>query len=101
MWKSEEYGFLTNNCQHFAAAMSRVLIDGPCNRIAASRGKRQDSNAELSQYIDQQLHNCSLVCCYDDSSAAALIHNSYSLVILVFTTMTNLAIFFVQRIALY
>ena len=94
-WKSAEYDLFTKNCQDFAAAMSRVLIHGPCNRIAASRGKRQDSNTELSQYIDQQLRNCSLVCCYDDSSAAALIHNSYSLVILVFTTMTNLAIFFV------
>ena len=93
MWKSVEYSLFTSNCQTFAAVMSDVLINGPCNRIAASRGKRQDSNAELSQYIDQQLHNCSLVCCYDDSSAAALIHNSYSLVILVFTTMTNLAIF--------
>ena len=39
MWKSEEYGFSTNNCQHFAAAMSRILIHGPCNRIAASQGK--------------------------------------------------------------
>ena len=96
MWKSAKYRLFTRNCQHFAAAMSRVLIDGPCNRIPASRGKRQDSNAELSQYIDQQLRDCSLVCCYDDSSAAALIHNSYSLVILVFTTMTNLAIFFVH-----
>ena len=94
-WKSAKYRLFTSNCQHFADAMSDILIRGPCNRIAASRGKSQDSNAELSQYIDQQLRNCSLVCCYDDSSAAAalIIDNSYSLVILVFTTMTNLAIF--------
>jgi hypothetical protein len=95
MWKSAKYDLFAKNCQDFAAAMSHILIYGPCNRLAASRGKRQDSNAELSQHIDQQLRNCSLVCCYDGSSAAALIHNSYSLGALVFITMTNLAIFFV------
>jgi hypothetical protein len=79
MWKNAKYKLFKNNCQHFAAAMIDTLIHGPCNRLAASRGKRQECNAELSQYIDRQLRNCSLVYCYDDSSPAASIHSSYSL----------------------
>ena len=31
MWKIAKYRLFTNNCQHFAAAMSHVLIHGPCN----------------------------------------------------------------------
>lgn len=91
-WKSKKYKLFTNNCQHFADALSDVLINGPCNRPTASRGKREDNDVELPQYIDGQLRNCSLVCCYDDSSATALIHNSYS-VIFVLVAMTNLAFF--------
>ena len=75
MWKSQKYKLFKNNCQHFADAMSDTLLNSPCNRPenSALRDKRQDSNAELAQYIDQQLRNCSLVCCYadDDSSAVA------------------------------
>ena len=93
MWKSKKYNLFERNCQHFAAAMSRILIHGPCNRPPASQAKRQNNHVELSQYIDRQLQNCSLVCCYDVSSATALIHNSYSLVIFAFVAMTNLALF--------
>ena len=68
---NKKYRVFTHNCQHFAAAMSKTLLKGPCNRFgnAALRSKRQDSNDELAQYIDMQLRNCSLVCCYDNSSA--------------------------------
>ena len=69
---NKKYNWLTNNCQHFAAAMSKTLLKGPCNRSgnAALRSKHQDSNDEFAQYINMQLRNCSLVCCYDNSSAA-------------------------------
>ena len=94
MWKDAKYRLFTNNCQHFAAAMSDTLLNGPCNRPenAISRGKRQDNNVELSQYIDQQLRNCSLVCCYDDSSAT-LMHNSYSWVMFIFVALTSFAFY--------
>ena len=90
-WKDKKYNLFKNNCQHFADAMTDILIYGPCNQPSASRGKRQDKEIELTQYIDQQLQNCSLVCCYDVSSTTALIHNSYSLMIFVFVAMANIA----------
>ncbi|XP_028411806.1 uncharacterized protein LOC114534546 [Dendronephthya gigantea] len=93
-WRDEKYQLVLNNCQHFAEAMTDVLIYGPCNRPSVSRGKRQDNEIELTKYIDQQLRNCSLVCCYDVSSATTSIqaHNSYLLAIFVFLAMTNIGI---------
>lgn len=70
-WKSKSYNLFYRNCQHFADAMSDTLLHGPCNRPQNTglRGKRQD---ELAQYIDMQLRNCSLVCCYVDDNSSAV-----------------------------
>ena len=91
-WKSIKYRLFKKNCKHFAATLHHILVRGPCNRPASLRSKRQDSGMEFSQYIDRQLRNCSLSCCYDASSATALIHNLYSLLVLVFVTMTCFAL---------
>ena len=89
MWRSEKYKLITNNCQEFADALSYILIYGTCNQPAAARVKRNDNDIEFSQYVDRQLRNCSLVCCYDDSSLSSAItsHNSNPLAVLVFVIM--------------
>ena len=66
MWKSAEYALFTKNCQHFADAMLDILLYSSCNQ-PTSRSKREGRDAQLAQYIDKQLRNCSLVCCYDGS----------------------------------
>ena len=90
-WKSKKYDLFSRNCQHFAATLRDILVRGPCNRPAVLRGKRQDSELEFSQYIDRQLRNCSLSCCYDDSSATTLIHNFHSLFVFVLVTTNYFA----------
>ena len=84
MWKDEKYNLLDNNCQHFADALSYILIHGSCNQPPASRIKRQDDDLEFSRYIDAQLRNCSLVCCYDVSSSCSL----FASMILIFLIIT-------------
>lgn len=91
MWKDEKYKFITNNCHHFADALSDILIHGSCNQPPASRSKRQDDDLEFSRFIDAQLRNCSLVCCYDVSSAStAPLHNLFLAMILIFVIITIL-----------
>ena len=62
MWLADDYFPVLQDCQRFAEALQDVLLYGPCNR-SPSRGKREDSSAELVQYIDGLLRNCSVVCC--------------------------------------
>ena len=61
-WLADDYRLITKNCQRFAKALQALLLNGPCNH-SPSRGKREDNSAELVQYIDGLLHNCSVVCC--------------------------------------
>lgn len=65
MWKNEEYCLINSNCQHFAKAMSHVLLNSPCNQPSANGQlkKRQDNNQELVDFIDTTLRDCNIICC--------------------------------------
>ena len=63
MWLADDYGLITNNCQHFADALQALLLYGPCIISPGPIGKREDNSEELVQYIDGLLRNCSVVCC--------------------------------------
>lgn len=69
---NNRYNALTNNCQHFAAALKCHLTIGTCAQRPRGRKRRQDDTAMVQQQIDSILSNCSIVCCEDKASSSAL-----------------------------
>lgn len=83
MWKQEDYGLITNNCQHFAAALKKFLTTGTCAELP-SRRQRQDRMSQLEAEIDAILTDCDIVCCYSNntitSSGASSSSSAYKVV---------------------
>lgn len=97
MWKQKKYDLFTNNCQHFARALSTVLLHArsTCNtpQNTNQRGKRQ-ANQDLVEYIDMQLTNCSLVCCYEtESSAVSIKAENIHIIFVIVTTLAGYILF--------
>ena len=84
-WRNDQkYKLFTTNCQHFASALKDTLLHSPC---AQGRKRRQVDNSDLRQYIDQQLRNCSLVCCEEGSSSSQLTTDGFMIMSVMITTL--------------
>ena len=91
MWGKKDHKLVENNCQHFAAALADTLLCSPCNTGPSNNGrmKKRQVNGDLVEYIDTQLRNCSLVCCYD--SKAQLLR--FDVILMIFNTMIGFVVF--------
>ena len=69
MWKKEDYQLDSNNCQHFADALKKLLTTGSCAQQQSLK-KREDRMNQLQQEIDAILTDCNVICCYNDAQTS-------------------------------
>ena len=68
---ARRYNVITNNCQHFAIALSAYLQSPSCGQQGAQDLKQNTGDTDmLMEEIDDILSNCTLVCCNDPTGSS-------------------------------